>query len=222
MSLPPYWAINVAQLSETRYIGDMKQQGLLEIPKVRFYEPERNLPGRRLRGTTAETRFTLSFTRAYLSQHAAIHNRTDKLATACARQVPVNGFGIADLVTVAWKQTDSNSGPLSANEFIREARPTVRAFEVKLNDWRRGMTQAHRYRYFASVAILVLPVGKCESAVPYLNTFRRIRVGLWGFDPGSNRIIPHYTPRPSVALEPGYQIRAVELVASVSRSLPVL
>lgn len=222
MSLPPYWAINVAQLSETWYISDMKQPGLLEVPKVRFYEPERNLPGRRLRGTTAETRFTLSFTRAYLSQHAVIHNRTDKLATACARQVPVNGFGIADLVTVAWKQTDSNSRPLSANEFIREARPTIRAFEVKLSDWRRGMTQAHRYRYFASVAILVLPAEKCKLAVPYLETFRCIRVGLWGFSSGSNRITVHYTPRPSAALEPRYQTRAVELVARASRSLPIL
>lgn len=199
----------------------MKQPGVLEVPKVRFYEPERNLPGRRLRSTTAETRFTLKFSRAYLSQHAAIHHRTDKLATACARQVPINGFGIADLVTVAWNQTDSNSGPLSANEFIREARPTVRAFEVKLNSWRRGMAQAHRYRYFANAAILVLPAEKCESAVPYLDTFRRIRVGLWGFDSGSNRIIVHYTPRPSAALAPKYQIRAVELVARASRALPV-
>jgi len=200
----------------------MERTAALEVPKVRFYEPERNLPGRRLRGTTAESRFTVKFSRSYLSQHTAIHHRTDKLATACARQVPINGFGIADFVAVAWNQTDDNSGPLSANEFIREARPTVRAFEVKLNDWRRGMTQAHRYRYFASVAILVLPAEKCKLAVPYLETFRRIHVGLWGFDSGSNRITVHYTPRPSAALEPRYQTRAVELVARASRALPIL
>jgi len=195
---------------------------VFEVPKIRFREPERNLPGRRLRSTTAETRFTLQFARAYLSQHVALHHRTDKLDTACARQVPINGLGIADLVTVAWKQPVDNRQPVTVDDFIQRTHPTVRAFEVKLNDWRRGMTQAHRYRYFASVAILVLPAEKCKLAVPYLETFRRIRVGLWGFDSGSNRITLHYTPRPSAALEPKYQIRAVELVARASKALPVL
>jgi len=204
------------------YVNVMERPAVLEVPKIRFREPERNLPGRRLRSTTAETRFTIQFARAYLSQHVALHHRTDKLATACARQVAINGFGIADLVTVAWKQPVDNRQPVTADDFIQRTHPTMRAFEVKLNSWRRGMAQAHRYRYFANAAILVLPAEKCESAVPYLDTFRRIRVGLWGFDPGSNRIIVHYTPRPCTPLEPRYQTRAVELVARASRALPVL
>ncbi|MCK4392615.1 hypothetical protein KAX17_06880 [Candidatus Bipolaricaulota bacterium] len=195
---------------------------MLEVPKIRFREPERNLPGRRPRSTTAETRFTIQFARAYLSQHVALHHGTDKRDIACARQVAVNGLGIADLVTVAWKQIGDNWQPFGADELIQKIRPTVRAFEVKLNSWRRGMTQAHRYRYFANAAILVLPAERCERAVPYLDTFRRIRVGLWGFDPSANRIVAHYTPHPCAALEPKYQTQAVELVARASRSLPVL
>lgn len=204
------------------YVNVMERPAVVEVRKIRFREPERNLPGRRQRSMTAETRFTLQFARAYLSQHVALHHGTDKRDIACVRQVAVNGFGIADLVTVAWKQIGDNWQPLGADELIQKIRPTVRAFEVKLNSWRKGMTQAHRYRYFANAAILVLPVGKCELAVTYLDTFRRIRVGLWGFDPSSNRIVAHYTPRPCTPLEPRYQTQAVELVACGSRVLPVL
>jgi len=192
------------------------------IPKVRFREPERNLPGRSPRTATAEVRFTIQFARAYMAQHVTLHHGTEKSEIACARQVAINGFGIADMLTVAWRAPEKGRNHSSDVHFLRAERPTIRAFEVKLNNWRKGMTQAHRYRYFANVAILVLPVESCTNARTLLRTFRKIRVGLWGFDPHSGRIVTHFTPRPCSAMEPKCQQRALELVAKTTRALPFL
>ena len=151
-----------------------------------------------------------------------IHHGTEKLEVVCARQVAVNGFGITDLLTVAWKSLGRNEVSTTCQDFIETLSPTVRAFEVKLENWRRGMTQAHRYRYFSNAAILVLPADRSVRALPYLDTFRRIRVGLWDFDPVSNHIRCHFTPRPHHPIEPKYQLRAVGLVSQASKALPVL
>lgn len=193
-----------------------------DIPKVRFQEPERNLPGRKPRVTTSETRFTILFAKAYLEQHRAIHHGTTKNEIACARQIAINGFGIADLVSVTWASIGRHRTMFAVDDFSKNIRPTVRAFEVKLNNWRKGMTQAHRYRYFANTAILVLPKERCEIARTYLSTFRRIHVGLWAFDAASNQIVLHYTPRPSSAMETKYWRRVIQIVAGTTRALPVL
>jgi hypothetical protein len=192
------------------------------VPKVRFREPERNLPGRSPRTATAEVRFTIQFARAYMAQHVTLHHGTEKSEIACTRQIAINGFGIADMLTVAWRPPERGENHSSDVEFLRAQRPTIRAFEVKLNNWRKGMTQAHRYRYFANVAILVLPVESCSNARMFLGTFRKIRVGLWGFDPHTGRIVTHFTPRPCSAMEPKYQQRALKLVAKTTRALPFL
>lgn len=193
-----------------------------KVPKVRFREPERNLPGRSPRTATAEVRFTIQFARAYMARHVTVHHGTEKSELACARQVAINGFGIADMLTVAWSPPEKGRKHCSDVEFLRAERPTIRAFEVKLNNWRKGMTQAHRYRYFANVAILVLPLDSCTIARTFLSTFRKIRVGLWGFEPSSGRIVTHFTPRPGSAMEPKYQQRALDLVAKTTKALPIL
>lgn len=168
----------------------------LRVPKVQFREPERNLPGRRPGAATAEARFTLQFARAYMAQHTSIHRGSSKHEVASARQVAVNGHGIADLVTVSWSEQPVGRRHDSVSKPGGRGSPTVRAFEVKLTNWRKGMKQAHRYRHFANAAILVLPPDKAVLAAEYLETFRRIRVGLWGFDPECKRIIAYHTPRP--------------------------
>lgn len=194
----------------------------LDIPKVRFLEPERNLPGRRPRVITTETRFTLQFAKAYLEQQRTIHRGTTKNETVCARQLAINGFGIADLASISWASIGRDKTSFSVDDFLKVIKPTIRAFEIKLNNWRKGMTQAHRYRYFANVSILVLPKERCEIPRAYLNTFQRIHVGLWAFDTASCHIIPYYTPRPASAIETKYTKRVLQIIAGTSRALPVL
>lgn len=193
------------------------------IPKVRFREPECNLPGRRPGSINAETRFTIKFARAYIKQQMAIHHKSKKNKIECIRQIAINGFGIADMVSVSWGSKKIINKPLlSTEEFLYMLKPTIRAFEIKLNNWRKGMTQAHRYRYFANAAILVLPIDRNSNALEHIETFKKIHVGLWSFDPVSKKIFAHFTPRPSSAIEVKHMRRAIQIMANTSRVLPIV
>lgn len=190
------------------------------IPKVRFSEPKRNLPGRR-GVTTAEDRFTIAFARTYLDQASKMHRTANYDSMAVVREVAVNGYGIADMLAVAWRSVPSEMFP-TTEAFIEVARPCTRAFEFKLSDWRRAMSQASRYRFFAHQTIVVLPETVCVNALPYIDTFRKIRVGLWSYSMDTKRIRMHYTPRPSNPISKRWNLHAVQCVASVSKqALPI-
>lgn len=195
---------------------------IAQIPKLKFHEPRSNLPGN-ASSRNGEGKFTLQFARAYVAQFKSLHHGSIKTSMAYAREIPINGFGIADFVAINWDSSNLPHGhkmydPVS---FIEGAKPTVRAFELKLADWRRAIMQANRYRFFSNASIVVLPADKCAAPLEYLYTFRTIGVGLWGFDIDSNRIISHFTPRPSAPIDIRYKCRAVKLVACASKALPV-
>lgn len=193
------------------------------IPKVRFHEPELNLPGRLPGLLNSEEWFTIQFAQAYLGQQVGVHRRSRKNNVACVRQVSVNGFGIADLVSVSWESgLYLEHGELvSAEEFLLNFKPTIRAFEIKLDNWRKGMIQAHRYRFFSNAAILVLPADKVSNALKYIETFKKIHVGVWSFDPTSRKIIAYYTPRPSYSVQTKYTVKALQKMANTSKALPI-
>jgi hypothetical protein len=72
----------------------------------------------------------------------------------------------------------------------------IRSFEFKLDNWRTGLMQAHRYKYFSNASILVLPIYKMKPAEERLDLFRGLGVGLWGFSIETGTIVRKYTPRP--------------------------
>lgn len=191
----------------------------LKIPKFQFWEPRKNLLNNASR-KNMERDFTIAFARAYISQIKSLHRRTARTQIDFAREVPMNGLGIADFVVVSWnpnKLIDEN--PVSnVIDFSKTALPVIRAFELKISNWRRALMQAHRYKYFADVSIVVLPHDKMKIASSYLATFKSVKVGLWSFDPRNNRIITLYTPRPAKPLAPQYKPRAIELVSKASKS----
>jgi hypothetical protein len=127
----------------------------IPVPKFKFNEPRRNLPGRK--GiATAEDRFTIAFMHAYLAQAEATHGEANSFQIAFAREIPVNGYGITDLLVVTWRVLPDESFP-SGEAFAKVARPVCRAFEMKLFNWQKALSQASRYRYFAHQPIVVLP-----------------------------------------------------------------
>lgn len=194
------------------------------IPKTSFFEPRKNLPGKASDPENDESRFTSRFAGSYLRQFKSLHHKTTKTSIACAMEIPINGFGIADLVTVAWENNDAKASETkySSDDFIARARPTVRAFEFKLSNWRKALKQATRYNFFSNVATVVLPIEKCFPPLNYLETFKKLRIGLWGFDIATNRIVTYYTPKLSRPFISQYQITAVQLVHSAAKSLPIL
>jgi len=101
------------------------------------------------------------------------------------REVAINGCGEADVVIFSRQK---NGGFITT------------AFEAKMNDWRRGLLQAARYRAYANVAILVVPVNTATRALRFLDTFRAVKIGLWSFDEQSKKIYRHYTPNADKAI----------------------
>jgi hypothetical protein len=65
---------------------------------------------------------------------------------------------------------------------------------LKLRDWRKGLVQAYRCRYFCDCSIVVLPSDVAERASQRLELFASLDVGLWSFAPGTDVITKYFTP----------------------------
>jgi hypothetical protein len=166
----------------------------LGIQQHPSYNPQQNLSSS---GTkhNPEAKFAKQFVLAYRDRFARIHSGTSKRRTLFVREVPVFGNGIPDLLALSWSEDQVMQ--VSTCFDLEELHPTVRAFEFKLSDWRRGLMQAHRYKYFSHASILVLPSHRMKSVKPQIGIFRKLRVGLWGFSPETGTIACLYTPRPT-------------------------
>jgi hypothetical protein len=158
-----------------------------------------------------EAKFAEQFALAYRDRFRKIHSGTSKWKTLFVREVPVFGNGIADLLALSWSH--DRTVQVSTCLDLEKLDPTVRAFEFKLSDWRKGLMQAHRYKYFSHASILVLPNHKIKSVQPQIHIFRKLRVGLWGFSPETGTITCFYTPRPMKQKIAKYGERAIRLAA---------
>lgn len=174
--------------------------------------------GPRWTTNNAEEDFGRSFAVDYDSRYSSIHPGSSKMCRILAHEVPVNGFGIADLVTVSWNMRADCSQSIPTGDEL-QSQSTVRAFEFKLSDWRRGLMQAHRYRFFADAAILVLPTAKLPT-VSNLDTFKNIRVGLWIYDEAARKITKVYTPRPKSPARPDHREKAINRVLATINKAP--
>ena len=86
------------------------------------------------------------------------------------------------------------------------------AFEAKMADWKKAVKQAYRYGSFANKTIVILPKKAAKNAQKNLLVFRRLRVGLWSYDPDSSTLKPFYTPRTQTRKKTEANLRARALV----------
>ena len=199
----------------------MKAEATVAVPRFRFSEPRHNLPTHAKGQASAEDLFAIAFARAYVGQAARLHARSPHTNLALVREIPVNGYGIADLLAVAWTRLDREVFP-TAEAFARVAKPTCRAFEMKLANWQKALSQASRYRNFAHQAIVVLPPAACALAAEKMATFKLVRVGLWSFDPKTGKIHALFTPRRHRPRSPKYWFQSLEKMAKAARTvLPI-
>lgn len=137
------------------------------------YNTRRNLPvhtGRR-RG---EANFLGAFLRSY----------ADQADPECCygRHFAVPECGVADFIVFQFDDAGQN---LAMQNLV--------AFEVKLSDWRRALSQAYRYRYYADSAVVILPAEAAKPAKERQDLFEQFSIGLWTFDRRSgliNKAIP--------------------------------
>jgi hypothetical protein len=174
------------------------------------HNPQENLSAR-VTKQNPEAKFAEQFALAYQDRFRKIHSGTSKWKTLFVREVPVFGNGIPDLLALSWAH--NQAAELSNSFDLEKLDPTVRAFELKMTNWRKGLMQAHRYKFFSHVSILVLPNHKMKSVAQQIDIFRKLRVGLWGFSPETRAIACFYTPRPIKQQITKYRQRALRLAA---------
>lgn len=142
-----------------------------------FYHPVNNFDNANFWGKNSEHEFGNSFVRWFGSL-------SDKQVIAI-RELPVPGSGIADFVVI--KKHDSRK--------TDQLKTTVQAFEFKIKNWRKGLMQAHRYKYFSNSSILVVPADTIKSAQKSIDLFKQLGVGLWAFNVSSGAVTKKFTPR---------------------------
>lgn len=174
--------------------------------RVKFgcHDTRRNLPAASA-SKRGEVNFLAKFERVYLAELPA-----NEAGFATGREFALDGFGRADILFMAWKQSPEDE------DFSALALKNLRltAIEAKLKDWRKGLMQASRYRFFANRSVLVLPPATTAVAVRFLDTFKALNVGLWEFDPDTCRLRKHFTPRMGRPLNSKARERAVHLISS--------
>lgn len=85
----------------------------------------------------------------------------------CCLTEPKNLFGIPDLVIA-----NINIHQTSVNYM------KVYAFEMKLSNWKRALSQAFRYKSFANLSYVLIDRSKSSAALSNLEQFKRANVGL--------------------------------------------
>jgi hypothetical protein len=168
--------------------NSMKAAHLL---KFKQRHPRRNLPAALAR-KRGESNFVSTFSKAYISSVVA--------GGIGGKEFALSGFGIADFVWIAWRNAinpdEGSALSIEKLKFLLNRHKLI-AFEMKLTDWRKGLAQAYRYSYFADLAVVVLPPKIAAAARADLALFRESNVGLWSFNPATDRIRKLFTPRGS-------------------------
>jgi hypothetical protein len=140
--------------------------------------PRQNLPAAvaRKRG---ESNFVAAFQRGFTAEREG--------QGVGGRHFEMAGYGIADFVWMDFGQSGKRAGGTTGE-------PVLTAFEMKLKNWRRAISQAYRYSYFSDRAIVVLPHATADKAEEQLHVFQRLGIGLWSYEPKSMKIDMRFTP----------------------------
>lgn len=153
-----------------------------------------------------ESNFLRAFERVYF--------QSAKTGAIAAGEFGLSGYGVADLVWIAWNPDAVGEEFTACSLERRLKRRHLHAFEAKLKDWRKALQQAFRYRYFADKSIVVLPSENAQAAEAHLETFQHLNIGLWTFDKTSGRIRKCFTPCGVSALNRQAREKAISLISS--------
>lgn len=170
-----------------------------------FYDSRKNFSAAiaRKRG---ESNFLRAFEKVYFE-------RSQKFGIT-ASEFALQHFGRADLIWITWNpsEIDEDFSAIALHKQLR--RRKLVAFEAKLKNWKKGLQQAFRYRYFADKSILVMPADSIKAAVSNLDHFKELEVGLWSFDKTSGKIAEVYSPNQARAISKEVRENALSLITS--------
>lgn len=122
--------------------------------------PRRNLPAS-VRGKRTETLFQNAFLKQWFEE-----NKENGVG---GNQFEVSNYGIADFIWV-------------------NSQKQITAFEFKINDWKKGLMQAVKYRAYAHKSFLIVPPNVAKRALSYQDAIKELGVGLYSFDKRTKEI----------------------------------
>ena len=137
-----------------------------------------------------EERFVEKFCKIYKEKYGKLHANCSKQNIYFLREFQVAGYGVPDVITVA------------GNEGISQT--ITRAYEAKIYNWRKALSQAYRYKFFANMSIVIMPLDKISPPLKYINSFELLKVGLWGVDTYKNEIKKIFTPKYTKPIKQNY------------------
>lgn len=79
------------------------------------------------------------------------------------------------------------------------------AFEAKLSNWKRAMTQAYRYKWFADYSYVVLDEAHSNQPIKNISKFENYNIGLLTISVDGN-VKTHYRPKKQIPLDPSMQM----------------
>lgn len=98
------------------------------------------------------------------------------------------GYGIADLVCIDHAKNKNSKNKISEKKYVI-------SFEFKINNWKKALSQAIRYKYYSNLTIVVLPPAKRNNYEKYIEAFKEYNIGLWVFDNENKKIDNLFTPK---------------------------
>lgn len=101
------------------------------------------------------------------------------------KEFALEGFGIADLV-------HAQLMPVSKGKANRIG--PITAFEMKLKNFKKAVSQTYRYSYFADRAIAVIPPRKKPLDEKTLQVLKKLGIGIWMFNKSLGTIHKLVTP----------------------------
>ncbi len=161
------------------------------------FNPRRNLPPAVAR-KLGESNFVSAFQRDFTAEREG--------QGVGGRHFELAGYGIADFVWMDYGQGGKPTGGTVGEPFLT-------AFEMKLKDWRRALSQAYRYSYFSDRAIVVLPAVVADRAQGHLHVFQRLGIGLWSYEPKAENIDKRFTPAGTKAKNPAAREKALDRIS---------
>ncbi|MBE3143102.1 MAG: hypothetical protein IMZ61_04160 [Planctomycetes bacterium] len=166
--------------------------------KFQTPDPRRNLPPH-LAKKRGEANYLVSFERMILSKK--------RKSGIGGRNFEMNGYGIADFIWI------ERTKLVIFGKTIFSGQIKLRAFELKLSNWKQALTQAYRYSYFSDMSIVVLPSKAAVAAVKHLELFRKMHIGLWKYDARAANYKKIYEPRFSRPRSSSAKGKALSLLA---------
>ena len=97
---------------------------------------------------------------------------------------PKGLFGIPDLVIATFYNNNKNN----------ICRLISYAFEMKLKNWKRALSQAFRYKAFVEYSYVILDENHINPALENIDMFKKSNIGLIGISDKSE-VFSYYEPR---------------------------